>query len=211
MSFILDALKKSENKRRKRSAQLPRSIHEPVAYRMTRPRTWTLWVLLLLVVNAALMIWLVVPWLKSETETTGLSAAKNFATRQTMTARAGDIGVIPPEKESDAVVDDRAISASPPMEDDLPRGVELPVPRTEKRVFMLDQLPSSVRQQIPELHMPLHAYNRNRNGTSMVQLNNRIYREGDSIGNAMTLETITAEGAIIRFDGYRFLLPRRGQ
>ncbi len=38
----------------------------------------------------------------------------------------------------------------------------------------------------------------------------RILREGDKVTDTIRLEKITADGIILRYDGYRFLLPRRG-
>lgn len=211
MSFILDALKKSENKRRKKSAQLPRSIHEPVAYKIARPRQWTLWIFLFLVINAALLVWLVSSWtMKPDSEPVSARESGQLTERKTVPVRESDvIEPVANDVSSLPVQTSVIVDTTQPMIDVVSVPANLPIPRTEKKVYAFQQLPTSIQQQIPELQMALHAYNRDDSRTSMVQLNNRIYREGDKISPTLTLEAITAEGAVVRYDGYRFLLPRR--
>jgi Type II secretion system protein B len=211
MSFILDALKKSENRRRKKSAQLPRSIHEPVAYKIARPRQWTLWVLLFLVINAALLVWLVSSWMMTtDSESISTHEPAQLTERNIIPVRESEatelvaIDVSSSPDQTSGIVD-----TTQPTIEVISIPANLPIPRTEKKVYAFQQLPASIQQQIPELQMALHAYNREDSGTSMIQLNNRIYREGDKISTTLTLESITAEGAVVRYDGYRFLLPRR--
>ena len=86
----------------------------------------------------------------------------------------------------------------------------LPVPRSEKKIYRFDQLPVSIQKQIPTLRMSLHAYNRDDATASMVQLNDRMMHEKEMVNANISLEQITAEGVVLRYDGYRFLLPRRG-
>jgi hypothetical protein len=58
--------------------------------------------------------------------------------------------------------------------------------------------------------MSLHAYNRDNPAGSLVQINDHILHEGDSVTDKIRLEKITAEGVVLHYDGYRFLFPRRG-
>lgn len=87
----------------------------------------------------------------------------------------------------------------------------LPAPRSEKKIYSFDQLPVSIQKQIPTLHMSLHAYNRNDATASMVQLNNRMMHEKEMVTPDISVEQITAEGVVLHYDGYRFLLLRRGK
>ncbi len=86
----------------------------------------------------------------------------------------------------------------------------LHVPRNEKKVYRFSQLPVSIQNRIPPLKMSLHAFNRDQASASLVQLNDRILREGDKVTEGVRLEKITAEGVVLIYDGYHFLLPRRG-
>jgi len=211
MSFILDALKKSENKRRKKSSQLPRSIHEPVAYKIARPRKWTLWVLLFLMINAGLLGWLVSSkMVTTDSEPVSIKEPAQLKDRKTVPVRTKhDTQSISEDMSSSFVQKSGTFNNPQPVVAEPSAPGPLPIPRTEKKVYTFQQLPPSVQQQIPELQMALHAYNRDDSKTSMIQLNNRIYREGDRISPMLTLEAITSEGAVVRYDGYRFLVPRR--
>lgn len=213
MSFILEALRKSENKRRKKTAQMPRSIHEPVAYKITKPRSWPLWALFFLVVNAAVLVWLFGPWKDTpslpvaELSQVSIARVEPPPPKISATVTPQDISpLLQKNQDSPAVV-----VRTPAQESTLkPETNALPVLRNEKQVYSFQQLPATIRSQIPDLQMSLHAYNRADTRASMVQLNNQIYREGEQINGKLLLEQITAEGAVIRFDGYCFLLPRRG-
>ena len=84
----------------------------------------------------------------------------------------------------------------------------LPVPRNEKKVYSFSQLPISIQRRIPTMKMSLHAYNRENPSASLVQLNGHILREGEMVTDQIRLDKITAEGGVLHYDGYRFLLPR---
>jgi len=208
MSFILEALKKSENKRRKKSVKLPRSIHEPVAYKIARPRSWTMWIFVVLVANAALLFWFFGPW-------------PSTSSTVTTTQQSPALPLVQPDEDRLTQSPPESIPAAQPskqvaqqqtdltvVDQALPKA--LPVPRNDKHVYAFQQLPPAIKTQIPVLKMSLHAYNRSDTKTSLVQINNRIYREGDEINATLSLEQITEDGAVIRYDGYRYLLPRRG-
>lgn len=206
MSFILEALKKSENKRRKKSARLPRTIHEPVAYRIPRPRSWTLPIVAILLVNAAVLLWFFGPWASTSRQP---EAQTNSPFPQRVEADSVRTEPIPSALTTPPR---KAAPTEQKMDAKLPENVsaELPVPRNDRHIYAFQQLPPAIRQQLPVLRMALHAYNRADHRASLIQINNQIYREGDVIDRTLAVEQITEDGAVLRYDGYRFLLPRRG-
>lgn len=211
MSFILDALKKSENKRRKKSAQLPPSIHEPVAYKIARPRSWALWILALLAVNALLLTWLLGLRFDAEPEADVVTAESAVVEGVPAEVRSAVESAEPPAEKA-AVVPEPKVQEKIAAEVAVVDGIGEPVTASDSdRIYRLMELPQAIRRQIPELKMSLHAFNREERAAGLVQLNNRIYREGDKIGAMLKLDEITAEGAILRYNEYRFLLPRRGE
>lgn len=189
---------------------MPRTIHEPLAYKISRPRSWTFWILILLIINIAGMVWFLGPWQRS----TALPPTTTEPARIETSGTKADHQVMPPpanqpvQQKSDALPASQQPSAQKATEQ--PQTNPLPLPRNENQVYPLQQLPLAIQRAIPSLQMSLHAYNRTDTNASMVQLNNQIYHAGDQISNGLLLEKITAEGAVLRFDGYRFLLPRRG-
>ncbi len=203
MSFILDALKKSENRRRRKSGQSPRTILEPISRNNLRSRPWILGISSLLVVNAALLIWLFGPWQQSSSQTTEILSAD-------VTPIKVDIkkSVVPQAIFSATQQNTEPVVAVTPKQQ--PVAKALTVPRSEKKIYNFMQLPVAIQRQIPPLQMSLHAYNRDDSAASLVQLNEQIMRAGDMVADNIRLEQITADGAVLYYDGYRFLLPRRG-
>lgn len=203
MSFILDALKKSENKRRRKSGQNPRTILEPIPRNNIRSRTWILGILTLLLVNAALLLWFFGFWQQPSSQPT-----------EALSADVAPIGadieesVVPQAIYSATQQNTEPVVAVTPKQQPLAKA--LPVPRSEKKIYSFVQLPVAIQRQIPPLQMSLHAYNRDDSAASLVQLNERIMRAGDMVADHIRLEQITADGAVLYYDGYRFLLPRRG-
>lgn len=204
MSFILEALKKSEKKYRRKNGQNPRTIHEPVPHKNAKSRILLPGILIFLVVNAALLLWFFNPWqqlfLSPTTEPVSSAAAPvNTKTIKPVSPQgvpsAGQNNTVPV-----AVVTQKQQPVAP----------ALPVPRNENQVYSFGQLPVSIQKRIPVLQMSLHAYNRDDATASMVQLNDQIMREGDMVAGNIRLEQIIAEGVVLHYDGYRFLLPRRG-
>lgn len=202
MSFILEALKKSENKRRNKSAsRSSRSIHEPVPRGRANSRLWILGISLLLLVNVVFLSWFFSPWTQPAATTTEVAESiqpkiNGFDVQMSSSSPKSPVSVIPPQQS----VEEKEILLEK----------ALPAPRSEKKIYRLGQLPVSIQKQIPTLRMSLHAYNRDDATASMVQLNDRMMHEKDMVTANIRLEQITAEGVVLRYDGYRFLLPRRG-
>ena len=60
---------------------------------------------------------------------------------------------------------------------------------------------------LPELSMDLHIFAADR-AKRAVFINGRRYTEGATIAEGPIVEEITSEGAVLRYRGHRFLLPR---
>ena len=203
MSFILEAMIKSENRRRKKSGQSPRTILEPIPRHNAKSRAWVLGIVSLLLVNAALLFWFFAPWQQSSSQTTETLSADVAPVRTDVTE-----SVVTQNSFSPTPKETAPVSVVPRKQQLVAKS--LPVPRNEKKVYNFGQLPVAIQRQIPPLQMSLHAYNRDDATASLVQLNDRIMREGDMVADSIRLEQITADGAVLRYDGYRFILSRRG-
>ncbi len=202
MSFILEALKKSENKHRENRGRNPRTIHEPMPRKTDRSRFWVLGILLLLV-NAALLFW----FFGSRQPLPASQPTRAIAT-DTVKVKGDKLVSVPSQTVSATEQND--IAPTLQKAEKQPAVMALPVLRNDKQVYRFGQLPVAIQKQIPPLQMSLHAYNRADASSSMVQLNDRILRKGDRVADKLRLEKITADGVVLRYDGYLFLLPRRG-
>ena len=200
MSFILEALKKSENKNRKENGQLPRSIHEPVSKKNSRSRTWVLGFSLLLIVNAVVLPWFFGPWHPSSPAPTDkkpleeVIANQHPVTKLSPSRKAASSNSLFVDRQQPAQMASQSVVNG----------------QDENKIYAFGQLPILIQKRIPGLKMSLHAYNRDNGSASMVQLNDKILREGEMVTDKIRLEQITAAGVVLYYDGYRFLLPRRG-
>jgi len=210
MSFILEALKKSENKRRKKSvSRSSRSIHEPVPQNNAKSRFWVLGISSVLLVNVVFLFWFFTPWTQPSSPMTEVSMS---GLNQTKTNISESVSLQTSSFAPQSTPESMPVVTHPQPEGSKEklRAEALLAPRSEQKVYSFGQLPVSIQKQIPSLHMSLHAYNRDVATASMVQLNDQIMHEAEMVTPNIRLEQITADGVVLRYDGYRFLLPRRG-
>jgi len=76
----------------------------------------------------------------------------------------------------------------------------------EQKLVPMAELPLQVQQEIPAMTIPLHAYS-SKPRDRIVSINDRMLKEGESLMPGLRLEQITQDGLIFSYKGYRF---RRG-
>jgi general secretion pathway protein B len=81
-------------------------------------------------------------------------------------------------------------------------------PAPERTLMTFAELPLSVQQDIPKLSILFHLYSGNPKDR-LVGINNRTLREGDSVEPGLVLEQIIPDGMILNYKGYRFLRDPR--
>lgn len=74
----------------------------------------------------------------------------------------------------------------------------------EQRAIPMAELPRTIQQEIPALTIQLHAYSGNP-AERLVSINSRMLREGGFLTPDLRLEQITPDGMIFNYKGYRFL------
>lgn len=79
---------------------------------------------------------------------------------------------------------------------------------TAARIYAINELPSHLRQQLPRLHMSVHAYSEG--GGGLIRLNDKIMRVGSYLDGRYRLEEITPDGAVFSVQGTHFSVPRKG-
>ena len=234
MSFILDALRKSDAERQRGAA--PGLADVRYAAGRSRRNIWIPLLVLVLVANIGFMAWQwnagrnqsppgpvealspVAPPLPAppatpasapESASTALPEVRALA-RETAPADP----VAPPEVESDLpavgqVVKEATVPAAaitPPKADE--------PPATPSRIIAdpalptLDQLLGAGTLDLPALNLDLLVYNESPSVRFAV-INGRKYREGGQLTEGPTLESITPEGVILASRGQRFTLSRK--
>jgi len=73
----------------------------------------------------------------------------------------------------------------------------------EQRAIPMAELPLPIQQEIPAMTIQLHAYSSNPS-ERLVSINSRMLREGGSLTPDLRLEQITPDGMIFSYKGYRF-------
>jgi general secretion pathway protein B len=72
------------------------------------------------------------------------------------------------------------------------------------------ELPEALRLRLPPMKMNSHIYSTDP-AASFVMINDAVLNPGQALGDGLTLVTITPDGAVLRIDGQKFLLPAMGR
>ena len=234
MSYILDALRKSDQLRRRGAAPtLLLGEAAAAAPKQQSPLVYSLIALVLLVAGIAIG-WLR-PW-QPEPAAPAVVAATPPAPRprqsptlrpeiapklepqphaQKSAAAAQAVAAplpAPTPANSGAMIERRNAApkamvrasrpaAAPERAADIDSGAATPPP-----VIAMGELPVAIQQELPPMSISVHAYS-DKAGERLVDINNRLLHEGEYVAPGLKLESITPDGMILSYRGYRF---RRG-
>jgi general secretion pathway protein B len=227
MSFILDALKKSESDRQRQSG--PALYEVKVAPPRGGLPPWAVAVVILLAINLMIGLWMLLrrPLARPATETAAAAAPVAAAP---LPVAPATLQITAPTVAPAAPAPLAAAQAAPPpagaagtegghadlltAEDFAPasepatsalgghvrRGTGTGVP-------LYQDAASTPGTQIPQLRLDLHAYAA-RPQDRFVMINMHKVREGDTLPEGVRVDSITPDGAVLSYKGSSFLLPR---
>jgi general secretion pathway protein B len=244
MSFILDALKKSESDRQRQSG--PALFEVKVAAPRAGLPPWAIAVGALLVVNIVIIIWLLLRHAAPHEEAVVPTEPAPPAAR-TVTAPAP-----PPSPQAAPSLASSAAPAPAPLtdaapppgaavtaaalraaaaaaaadaataggaaenpEDYIPAAEPPAAPQLSNRVRRgtVDGVPlyqeavATPGNKLPQLRLDLHVF-AERPQDRFVMINMHRLREGDTLPEGVHVDSITPDGAMLSYNGARFLLPR---
>jgi len=236
MSFILDALKKSEIERQRQSE--PGLMDTRLAGRRSRLPVWAVLLGMLLAINLVVLAVMLVrnaaPAARSApakhtgagdgydqaaSAATGAAAAgtdAHFSPLDPTPVYAPEIPVTPPLAPL-RLPAPRAAAAAGGLGGLTPRAVHRPDPVLTEDSAPADNdevLPSineinlTGPEALPELHLDVHVY-ATKPADRFVYINMRKYHEGAVLQEGPTLERIRRDGVVLNFHGMRFVLPRQ--
>jgi general secretion pathway protein B len=230
VSFILDALRKSEHERQRQSG--PGIADLTSANTRTGLPLWAIALGALLIINIGVVLVLVLrgeptpPTLAPEPALQPVAPAMMPASPASQPAPAlvdsGRRTETPPASPAPEL-DERSVAASEPedfaeesaVEPDEFSDPELAaaVHEATKEDIADENLPTinDVTLQgsaVPELHLDIHVYATSPAGR-FVFINMRKYREGDQTPEGTRIERITRDGVVLNHRGVRFLMPRQ--
>jgi general secretion pathway protein B len=204
MSFILDALKKSETERQEQSTAEFSNV--PVSSGGANPARW-LWLLAaLLLVNVAILLGI----LLKPGDGPAMQPSAAIATAQQVPAP------VPVQKSAPSFDDQvaRVITERPPerlVTQPEPLPYDPPATTTPatatRHAPTLDQLRLNGAINLPELHLDIHVFSENP-ADRFVFINMNKHREGTRIEAGPLIKEITPDGVILQHQGQTFLLPR---
>lgn len=177
MSYILDALKKSQQERQQQQGPTLQTLqsHPPPMSRQTNPWPWLFALTLVLVLAAAGYLY----WQQSlgmvpaaEPVVSSKAADQTDSTRAVSEPRLAD-------EPATVAVSEAATVTPPPLQE-------------------MYQLPDPVQQQMPALTFSFHVYSTTPERRTII-INGQRLREGASISGDLTLEEITEQGVILNW------------
>jgi len=205
MSFILDALKKSETERQQQGpsdfVNIPSGSESPGA-----PR-W-LWALgVLLAVNLGVLL---VVLLRNDTAEVVPATAQVSSTRQEPAAGASFSEQIREAREREAASQTSTAAAPEPVVETPATAPARPRPQSGFTLAALptaDELIANGQLQMAALHLDIHVYS-DEPAERFVFINMVRHREKSRLAEGPVVQEITPEGVILDYRGTRFLLPR---
>ena len=232
MSFILDALKKSEIERQRQST--PGLIDTRVRERRNRFPLWAMVLAALLGINVLGLAY--VFWHRSAAAPPAARRAdpsppvanespapppQHFSPMDTspmyapeIPVPAGDSQASAPLPASGSAAQDGAANSDPKTAARAGRRTDPLLSQDEAPAEKQEILPSiseinlTGSQALPELHLDVHVYS-TKPADRFVYVNMRKYHEGGVLQEGPTVERIRRDGVVLNYQGLRFLLPRQ--
>jgi general secretion pathway protein B len=238
MSFILDALKKSELERQRQT--VPGLMDTRLSPKRNRLPLWAAALGVLLAINLLGLTYVLLR--KSGTSVqaprpadaarapTGGSAppeTQHFSPLDSAPEYAPEIPVAPPAGTASAdpqraraaaeAAAERAAPHADPLLTDANTNTNVnPNPnadadaaaQAEEVLPTISEVSLGGAQAVPDLHLDVHVY-ATKPTERFVYINNRKYHEGAKLQEGPTIERIRRDGVVLNYQGVRFLLPRQ--
>ena len=197
MSFILDAIKKSENERQRSKQSDLHSLQDSAP--QVQPENTTMSRLLLLVVAiviimvAAWWLWLQVAPQLSPRLVEWLQGSQVVSTETQTEDKAANTHLASAPMSSSSSDTNSATTGQYSSQDEVP---------PNNQIKELWQLPADYQSTIPELDFSFHVFSED-SSERMIIINGRRMREGQMVSRGLTLRVITETGVIL-YSGGRF-------
>ena len=214
MSFILDALKKSESERQRQST--PGFAEVPTRVESRRPPAWLWIVAILLLVNVAALLGL---YFRPAAPVPAVSPLQNATASkiETPSAKAAP-QVTGVQREEVRTLSSEAAQPQPAAASKTNRAGSVTVATTTDSSASnsadgyssypsFSTLVANGSLQLADLHIDIHVYS-SIPAERFVFINMNKYREGDKLSEGPQLKTITSDGAVLDYLGKRFILNR---
>ena len=227
MSFILDALRKSEHARERRA--LPGLVDAPVSRRSPSRLPWILGgVGVLLLVNIVVLVFVLARPAAPPAAVPAMKPAATLGTASIASAPAPSASPPVPPRPAAPKVRPLAAETEPGADPELERVAAPPPAHVAREPYAAERaaaerefhprvavagvpsihdLPAQATAGLAPLNIDLHVYSADP-AQRFVIINGQRLHQGGQLREGPTVEQITPEGAILSHQGTRFLLPR---
>ena len=235
MSYILDALRKSDQQRQRGSTPTLLTV-QTTPTNPGRPRYLLNGVIAAVLISAGILVGWLQPWQNERAEPVASSPAASGSTRDVPPTSYGSAespgrpqqealrqpptaaveAENPPTRvtltqQEPAFADDSSASPQPAPDTQSAATGLLPVKpgATAKasdeaeKVMALNDLPPTIRREIPAIAIMFHAYSSDP-AERRVMINGNMTKEGEALADGLGLQQITPDGVILVYKGYRF-------
>jgi len=215
MSYILDALKKSERERADGAGRRPPEAPAATGSFAIPRQLWPLALASGLVagaVVAVIMIWRGTAQESPSDAARSVDASSPAQVTGTATLPLASVAQLPPVSEAltpaagGGQASTTTQSVAPQTTTPRPQ-TRAPVATAAGEAPFLRQKPQEFQRQLPELVVTIHVYSPVAS-QRILFINNREFRRGDQILEGLRVEEIVPEGAVLSFRGERFRLRR---
>ncbi len=216
MSYILDALKKSEKERRRGTLSDLLTIQEVTIKKEKKHHIWQYLLIFALILNAGVLVW----WLGyRETDKKNIFEQQNISkeTRQyqpkplnskivnseSKTSASKEIvsSSIERKESGDDIAQKKQISLS--TQNSSQKNSEKIIVPNRNKIYNLNELPSSIQEVLPPLKITISLYSDDP-ALRMVKIGDKMLHEGEYLSDGLKLDSITTEDVIFSYKGFRF-------
>lgn len=209
MSFILDALKKSETERQRQGAPSIASIPETSQKQGNARWPWIVGGLLIinLVVLAAIMM-RPGPALDQSATVAATPAPASEPAPETFSESVREPGrSTPPPVTEPAVREAREAETIVEMPVETAAALPAPARPVTEGLPTFNELRANGQLPLPDMHLDIHVYS-DRPADRFVFVNMSKYTESATLSTGLRVSEIVPEGVVLDYMGTRFLLPR---
>jgi general secretion pathway protein B len=233
MSYILDALRKSERERRRGSIPDPLTVQEPLPHEKRKRAVWPFVIMAALLINAVIFgLWFGSRYSQKAPVTQEEANQKKYDLQQ-VNNQPQSVSEIKDEQQhilnknmthtgkspsnilnsqEHRKSQEHLVRQGEETNHDITRispGNTMSAPETEipppdkTKLYSLNELPSSVRQKLPDFSLSVFLY-ADEPDARMVRVNGNRMKEGQYLTTGLKLEEIIPDGVIFSYMHYRF-------
>ena len=203
MSYILEALKKSDQTRKQGNIPDLQTIHVPLTVEVQQSR-WPYIIIVVLLMGLVFLLGWMKPW-QSASSTEPVVNSHQLSSKNTESAV-----IVERQLVAEVAAEAKQLTASTHQPDLIERSVnaqpQASILQADPRLEFvphLQEMPESVKQVIPDMRFAGHVYSSNPAQRSVI-INGSAMAEGDLIMNGLSIDQITDKGVIFDYQAQRF-------